>query len=154
MSTIRKYIDQDIRPSGKNTNNQIVAILFLLVSDTFSDTVSTDCLASNEIMILSPKIWTRDLQNMKQEYSSSENNVRSYLLTYLLTELSPSWEAANRAATQELPSISWNPKVQYSVHKSPPLVPIQSHINPIHSISSYLSKNYFSIVHPPTHWSS
>jgi hypothetical protein len=27
-------------------------------------------------------------------------------LTYLLTELSPSWEAANCAATQELPSIS------------------------------------------------
>jgi hypothetical protein len=31
--------------------------------------------------------------------------------TYLLTELSPSWEAANCAATQELPSILRNPKV-------------------------------------------
>jgi hypothetical protein len=28
-------------------------------------------------------------------------------------ELSPSWESANCAATQELPSILWNPKVQY-----------------------------------------
>jgi hypothetical protein len=27
-----------------------------------------------------------------------------YFITYLLTELSPSWEAANCAATQELPS--------------------------------------------------
>jgi hypothetical protein len=63
-----------------------------------------------------------------------------YLLTYLLTELSPSWGAANSAATQELPSILWNPKVQYRVHKSPPLVPILSHIDPIHSIPSYLSQ--------------
>jgi uncharacterized PurR-regulated membrane protein YhhQ (DUF165 family) len=33
------------------------------------------------------------------------------LLTYLFTELSPSWEATNWAATQEFSSISWNPKV-------------------------------------------
>jgi hypothetical protein len=75
------------------------------------------------------------------------------LLTYLLTELSTSWGAVNCAAPQEPPSISWNPKVQYRVHKSPPLVPILSHVNPIHSIPSYLSKIHFNIVHPPTSWS-
>jgi hypothetical protein len=45
--------------------------------------------------------------------------VSPYLLTYLLMELSPSWGAANCAAPQELPSILWNQKVQYRVHKSP-----------------------------------
>jgi hypothetical protein len=71
---------------------------------------------------------------------------------YLLTELSPSWGAANYAAPQELPSILWNPKVQYRVHNSRPLVPIPSHINQIHSIPSYLI--HLDTVHPPTSWSS
>jgi hypothetical protein len=64
----------------------------------------------------------------------------------LLTDLSPSWGAANCAATQELPSILWNPKVQYHVHKCPPLVPILIHINPIHTIPLYLSEIHFNIV--------
>jgi hypothetical protein len=64
-------------------------------------------------------------------------------------ELSPSWEAANCAATQELHSVLWNPKVHYRVHKSPPLIPNLRQIDPIHTNPSYISKIHFNIVHPP-----
>jgi hypothetical protein len=55
-------------------------------------------------------------------------------LTYLLTELSPSWKAANCAVTQELPRILWNPEVHCRVHNSLPLVHILSQIDPVHTI--------------------
>jgi hypothetical protein len=69
-------------------------------------------------------------------------------------ELSPSREAASCAATQELPSILWNPKVHYHVHKSPVLVPILSQINLVQTTPSYFSKIHFNIIHPPISWSS
>jgi hypothetical protein len=52
-------------------------------------------------------------------------------------ELSPSSEDATSAATQGIPSILWNPKVHFCVHKSLPLVPILNQINSVHTTSFY-----------------
>jgi hypothetical protein len=55
-------------------------------------------------------------------------------------ELAPSWEAASRAVTEELPKILWNPKDHYSAYNSPPLVPILSQPIPVHTNEFYPSK--------------
>ena len=56
----------------------------------------------------------------------------TYILTYSIQQ-SPSWETNRFSATQETPRILWNTKVHYRIHKCPPLVPILSHIDPVHT---------------------
>jgi hypothetical protein len=62
-----------------------------------------------------------------------------YLLTYLL-----SWALLEKLPIvqpfREFPAILRKPKVHHRVRKSPPLVPILSQFDPVHTIPSYLSK--------------
>ena len=53
------------------------------------------------------------------------------LLTYSMVQ-SP-WEANRFSASQEIPCISWNPKVNYHIHKCLPPIPILSQLNAVHT---------------------
>jgi hypothetical protein len=77
-----------------------------------------------------------------------------YLLTYSMQQ-SPSSQADRFSASQEIPLISWNPKVHYRLYKYPPPVPILSHIDPVHALTTrYFLKIHLNIIIPSTSGSS
>ena len=71
----------------------------------------------------------------------------TYLLTYSMQQ-SPSWEANQFSASQEIPCILRNPKVHYHVYKWPPPVPTLSQINPVHAHPHPFLKIHHNIILP------
>ena len=73
----------------------------------------------------------------------------NYILTYSMVQ-SPSWAANWFAASQEIPRISWNPKVHYRTHKRTPPLSILGQPNPVHIPTFHLLENHPNIIHSST----
>jgi hypothetical protein len=73
------------------------------------------------LLLITVNSFMPDLKISAIRFSGIPHNPKpvNKLNLHSLMELSPSWEAANCAATQKLPSILWNRQVHYQVHKGP-----------------------------------
>jgi len=69
--------------------------------------------------------------------------------TYYM-EQSPSWKANSLSPSQEIPRILWNPKIYYRFQKCPPLVPVLSQLDPVHTPTSHFLKIHPNIILPST----
>ena len=87
---------------------------------------------------------------VQQRCAGYKTNLISGLITYFATYLHHGEESflrTNRFSySQEIPRILWNPKVHYRIHKCPPPVPILSHIDAVHVLTSHFLKIHLNIL--------
>ena len=73
-----------------------------------------------------------------------------YMISTYSMQKSLSCEPKRFSASQEIPRIFCNTKVHYRVYNSPPHVPVQSQINPVHAPLSHILKIHCNIILPST----
>jgi hypothetical protein len=61
-------------------------------------------------------------------------------------EQSPSWEANNHSASQQILRLSRNQKINYHVYKGPSPVPLLNQVHPLHTFPHYFPKIRFIII--------
>ena len=84
------------------------------------------------------------IHNVRPSVHPFARHIFTYL--HLLMEQSPSWETNWFSASQEIPRILWNPKVHYYIHKCPPLTPILSQLDPVHTPTSRFRQIHLNII--------
>jgi hypothetical protein len=89
--------------------------------------------------------WSLQADVGVRPYEKSLTYLLCYLLTYSM-EHSPSWEANQFSASQEIPRISQNQKVYYRIHKCLPPVPILKQLDLVHTPISYFLKIHLHII--------
>ena len=74
-----------------------------------------------------------------------------FVTTYWLTH---SMKLTRFQPVKKFPTILWNPKVHYRIHKCPPPVPILSQLDPVHATTSHFLMIHLGIILPSTPGSS
>ena len=89
-------------------------------------------------------IELRFIFNLSQQLRKVPNIAYTYILTpwsrVLLEKLT------GFAANQEIPRILWKPKVHYRIHKCTLPVPILSHIDSVHALTSNFLNIHLNII--------
>jgi hypothetical protein len=86
--------------------------------------------------------------NILLNYHASRIWHLSEIVKQFLHELNSFWQANSHSVSWEIKRSSWNSKVHYRVHKTPPVGPVLLQMNPVHTLTSYYYKIHFNITLP------